>query len=422
MRSEPPLLEHQATLCNPAFVSKEPDGNWTVSDHRLSQHRLVRAMMRGVPRITRRTPVDDVHPGLALPVVYVYFGRARLRENEYLCCTLRASSVHNRVVLVTDAQTLCWPEGKLPRNIHIVSLAQLEKKKALPLRAFRDSYWRAGRLTPCNPWERHNHERFFILEQLMWDLHLEHVFYADGDVAVTAPIHLGMLPAGCDALVALRGIEKDAPHPLAWSVWAGSAILSRALLGDLCKFALDVFDEPYTCAMRLKAARTTAYSYMNDMVFWSMFVAASSRNAPPPLLPGTNQRAFCDAADANIDTMGVASSGRYQFEAKTIRAWDSGAPMRTLHFQGRSKDCACKRLEQSNVCQRAIDASHCHWGNGTPSWIWRYQPPLVLQRHSRILRRANRSTRDHSPGLSAHHPTLRPWGHGRKNIHDTRSQ
>ena len=91
MRSEPPLLEHQATLCNPAFMSKEPDGNWTVSDHRLSQHRLVRAMMRGVPRIVRRTPVDDVHPGLALPVVYVYFGRARLRENEYLCCTLRAS-------------------------------------------------------------------------------------------------------------------------------------------------------------------------------------------------------------------------------------------------------------------------------------------------------------------------------------------
>jgi hypothetical protein len=181
------------------------------------------------------------------------------------------------------------------------------------------------------PWEEENLSRYYILSAFMEREGIEYAFFADTDVALNAP--LPALPLqGCDTMVMFRNSLAAYADPFNWQVWAGTAILSRAVLSDFLAFVLRMYSEPHLGLLREKRDRSP---FVCDMTLWYFYVAAASpalreRWGVPAAaaLPSTPVRTFCSSGRMGYNNMiGDLDDGR-----------QCPGPVRSIHFQGGSKE------------------------------------------------------------------------------------
>ena len=259
------------------------------------------------------------------PAVFTYFTSGPIKPDSYIWISLRQSLRHHRdSVLISNASSVSVPTS-LQGRISLVDMAPLVAS-AQGFDAFHRVYQPWGMR---EPWEEENFLRFFVLSAYMEREGLEYVFFADTDVALNGPIPTPPL-RHCDAMVMYR--DRDAPFSdlFSWEVWAGTSILSRAVLAEFIAFTPQMYVEPYLTILREKNERSP---YVCDMTLWYFYVAAADallreKWGVTVNLPPTPPRRFCSSAKFGFNNMiGDLDNGK-----------QCPPPIRSIHFQGDSKD------------------------------------------------------------------------------------
>jgi hypothetical protein len=182
---------------------------------------------------------------------------------------------------------------------------------------------------------------------------LDRVFFADSDVPLLTRVGPELLGPGCDSMVSMQNssarMQWGARY---WSVWAGTAVLTREVLADFLPFAHALFAPPY---LRVLKAKAKARPFVCDMTLWYLFVVRTDaaraaawgyragRYALPPVRRGLH---FCDSVEA-----GFVHNGGFEVIEGKNGSKSAVKPVewaKSLHFQGRFKKTFLRMMKPEN--------------------------------------------------------------------------
>ncbi len=181
------------------------------------------------------------------------------------------------------------------------------------------------------PLEQHNTERFFVLRRYMQMHHLDTIMYVDSDVVIL-DASARTLPVGCDAVLSIPADHDRMKWKTNdWVVWAGTSVLSRAVLDEFLEFVHAMYDQSKPYLQTLRHKRDTA-PYVCDMTLWYLYAGSASKDLAErwewpahPNLPATPPRRLCDGRENGFDH----AHGHMRNNAHGLK---------TIHYQGYEKD------------------------------------------------------------------------------------
>ena len=307
---------------------------------------------RELPRVGENRSLASLHKTVTdsaalqrapLYLVYVYFANS-IPPDHYQWASIRIALYHGNSVLLVTYKAVVVPRD-LSGNITILFAEELETEF---LRFFRQKYAVTRGTTQKEPWERQNMERFFVLHEMMERRRISHVFYADSDVAVTSLLSLDAIDhAECDSMLSFKN-DNNTFAEAVWVGWAGTAILTKALLKDFISYSVKLLEpEPFA----LLKWKFQLKPYVCDMSIWYLFMVAHGVysgvpladywSVPPAsykLLPeATSKWRFCDSVEMGFDHMRGHRKPGFSFDHKTRRAFLNKKMLLSVHFQGDSK-------------------------------------------------------------------------------------
>jgi len=314
------------------------------------------AAAREAPRVGENRSLASLHKTVnvsaalqraPLYLVYVYFANS-IPPDHYQWASIRIALYHGNSVLLVTYKAVAVPRD-LSGQVTILFAEELETEL---LRLFRQKYAVTQGTTQKEPWERQNMERFFVLHEMMERRRMSHVFYADSDVAVTSLLSLdamkhAMKHAECDSMLSFKN-DNNTFADAVWVGWAGTAILTRALLKDFISYSVKLLEpEPFV----LLKWKFQLKPYVCDMSIWYLFMVAhgvysgvplSEYWSVPParhklLPPSASKWRFCDSVEMGFDHMRGHRKPGFVFDRKTRRAFLNKKPLLSIHFQGDSK-------------------------------------------------------------------------------------
>lgn len=297
-----------------------------------------------------------------VPVVYMWLGTEHLPE--YFEKTVKASAKNNEVIILVQKGQRFTSE--FPSTVSFVDLKKeyIDHDQAFFEHKGKGEYQHWGKY---EPWEKQNLQRSFVLKRWLEDSflvdrgqygkdgkHREHIFFADGDVAVFSNVSaLWNAPDQYSHCTSAISMPDQTVESMRWSAWIGSAFLNHQLLVDFQKFAKEMYTSQYIHHLELKKQKAP---YVCDMTLWYLFAAAAGRyqDAHSKLeLPkvSTSASELCNTMEvrggAHFDATGHVS---YKTDHLKIDAngatYDKGKTrLHSLHFQGPDKKSIPKILK-----------------------------------------------------------------------------